>query len=934
MNEKTPSEVKYRKEYADHILDELSPTDPVMLIGGNVDGDIYDDNRITYVRNLLVKRAVERKDYDMVIYYDAANKNAKFGDEMLGFPKSKQTMSDAFGGLNIAIASDGGQGDALAKIFEDLCSKGHADAQADQTFFTVLERIANVHGGVTFCVIINNGHTIFPDQSRSSPGAAHSTFPERLEGIAMALKGGTKRHVIVLDNHNEVSGSLLKMIRRERVPSSTRAEMEDILKESIKDRDVLIKAIRFAVTVEVSKVMSMVKTNGKNVNRIMAELIELRTKRILQMSDGLLHAKMGLSTGEVALSPAMQRFCKRLIYNVNNGFEELMANGVILQGPPGTGKSIAPSYIASILGIPYMELRDLGTDGLAGRSLEKIKKVFDTLEENKPCILLIDEIDKLLPSGSDHMRNNNDDQVRAYFLSKLADDRVMRGIMVFATTNEPGRIDEAMLRSGRFETRIPILPPKNPKEKAAVFKAVWNQIITPGDSKHDKKKVYMCDDETLDLLLADLPDYITGGDLKKMIKNAISGVISGKYPTIWEAFISLKRKILNGEYIPKFAGFDQAIADALALKSDDFDDDDDDKGEPEYTEDDLRSIAMLRWREKFAEEAKGEEDKLTRTLAEIQEKEEKMRVRQAEFDTVVGAGFEDIKIEKEKLDKKMEELRAEEARIQAEREKVQQSRAGMDEGMAEQMRILRESLGEKFEELCKDQLEFMASCSAFISSVGSSDVSKMSNEEIDTAIAKINEILSKIALMKVTVFGMIKKKELDELETLLNGCKNRIDSAMRPESVKEEPAKGSEGTTGQPRDQWWDGSPYSLELPALPPVGEVDLPQNNGRNSMLNTLRSISRTTEARIVAIIIGLSAAGGLLYYNRNGIEKALEDEKATIITFESAEESISKGYVVLEDGVNKPVDGYGWAYSPDEIEKFPENDPRRFAVIKLTH
>lgn len=932
MNEKTPSEVMYRREFPDQVLDALSSSEPARLIGGNVDGEICDGDKITDVGNLLVKRAVERGDYDMVIYYDTATKNAYFGDEMLRLPKDKLAMSEFFGKLGITIANDDGQGDAVTKLFDDLISKSHDDARADQTFFTVLEKLARGYGGTTFCVIIDNGHKIFPDQTHSHDGAAHATFPDRLKGIVKALKGGTKRHIIVLDNANRVTSDLSAMVPKMNVPSSTRAEMKDILREAIKDEGLLIKAIQFAVTIEVTKVMDLVKSNKNNPNRIIAELLKLRTERIVKMSDGLLSAEIGFSGAEVALSPAVRRFCQTLATNFIKR-PGLVDHGVLLMGPPGTGKSVFPSYIAAMCGVPFLKLDALGTSGLSGVSLDRIKKVFDTLEANKPCILFIDEIDKLLPNN-EGLRNSNDEQVIGYIQNKLANDAFMKGILVFGATNEPGRLSPAMVRSGRFGKKIAVLPPKTTKEKMAVLKAVWNQLSASGGLNVDGKKISMCDDTLLENIISGLPDHITGGSMKQMLIDAFERVSSGRVPDIWTAFLLLKKKAQEGKYMKKNADFDAAMA--RALEASDFDLEDDEVGQdlPELSEDELRMLAFARMTADLTEGQKQAQERQKKALEDIHEEVRRVEDLKEQFDSAVGAGMEVIERENADIARRRESLQAEEARITVEMEKVQRSRADLEGNIAKQAAIIERLMGAKIMEIFKTELDYLASSLRYGNTLQTVKVDTLNETELDATLEKIYEILSKILAMRATAFGILKKKELDDLETLFTGYKNTLEFA-----------KGHKGAKGHAGNEWWDGSPYGLDLPALPTVEEkkpqVDPPRNNGRyvdgnsrNGALNTLRSILRTTEAKIVASIIGLSAAAGILYYNRNGIEKALEDEKATIITFESAEESISKGYVVMKDGVTEPVKGYGWAYSPDEIEKFTENDPRRFAVIKVTH
>jgi len=135
--------------------------------------------------------------------------------------------------------------------------------------------------------------------------------------------------------------------------------------------------------------------------------------------------------------------------------------GILLHGPPGTGKThlaraIASSIQSSVLVINGPEL----SSAYHGETESKLRDVFKEAYEKSPCIVVLDEVDAIVPRREDGAGGEVEKRVVATLLTILdgmeeAGDGGGR-VVVVGTTNRPNAIDPALRRPGRFDREIEI----------------------------------------------------------------------------------------------------------------------------------------------------------------------------------------------------------------------------------------------------------------------------------------------------------------------------------------------------------------------------------------------------------------------------------------------------------------------------------------------
>ena len=129
----------------------------------------------------------------------------------------------------------------------------------------------------------------------------------------------------------------------------------------------------------------------------------------------------------------------------------LTPRGLLFNGPPGTGKTMGAKYIARELDLPLYHL-DVSAlmEKYVGQSENNLRIALSQAENSAPCVMLIDEVEKLFNNTSD------DSGVTSRMLSSILFWLQEHKAKVFTimTTNKESAIPPELYRPGRIDSEI------------------------------------------------------------------------------------------------------------------------------------------------------------------------------------------------------------------------------------------------------------------------------------------------------------------------------------------------------------------------------------------------------------------------------------------------------------------------------------------------
>ncbi len=183
--------------------------------------------------------------------------------------------------------------------------------------------------------------------------------------------------------------------------------------------------------------------------------------------------------------------------------------GVLLIGPPGTGKTLLARAVAGEAGVPFFSISGSEfIEMIVGVGAARVRDLFAQARKAAPAIVFIDELDAIgrRRGGANAIGSNDErEQTLNQILVEMDGFDAREAVIVLGATNRADVLDPALLRPGRFDRRINVLPPDRQGRREIL------KVHTRG--------VPLGSDVDLDQIAIETPGLV-GADLRNLVNEA------------------------------------------------------------------------------------------------------------------------------------------------------------------------------------------------------------------------------------------------------------------------------------------------------------------------------------------------------------------------------------------------------------------------------
>ena len=199
-------------------------------------------------------------------------------------------------------------------------------------------------------------------------------------------------------------------------------------------------------------------------SRAMAEPTTLRAARALARGAAGMTVRLGVTLDDLHGLPALKAELEGLVRDLADWRAGRLdwaqvASSLLLYGPPGGGKTMAAAALAGSAGAMFVSTSyaDCQRAGHLGDYLRAMSDRVEGAIASAPSVFFLDEIDSYgSRSGGSAKSDRYMVSVVNGLLEQLSRLNASPGVIVIAATNDPSRIDPAIVREGRFDLKLEV----------------------------------------------------------------------------------------------------------------------------------------------------------------------------------------------------------------------------------------------------------------------------------------------------------------------------------------------------------------------------------------------------------------------------------------------------------------------------------------------
>ena len=188
-------------------------------------------------------------------------------------------------------------------------------------------------------------------------------------------------------------------------------------------------------------------------------------------SDWIVREKPNISFDDIAgLDDVKHEIRMKMIYPFSHPelaakYKITSGGGLLLYGPPGTGKTMIAKAIAREIDATMFVISPAQVlSKWVGEAEQNIRKLFQAAKAEERAIIFIDEIEAMVPA-----RRSSQSSVMTRVVPQILQElegfdrtSASRPLLFVGATNEPWALDSAVMRPGRFDSKVHVPLPDEP----------------------------------------------------------------------------------------------------------------------------------------------------------------------------------------------------------------------------------------------------------------------------------------------------------------------------------------------------------------------------------------------------------------------------------------------------------------------------------------